>query len=280
MSLDARTMRNLLKYSEGLEALRVHTSKEFNAENLHFYEAVRAFRRKYNSRTETRIASLIDEAKAIFQRFIAESATEQVNLPAEATAKPRKAFLDTFNFPKGINQWIFDDPFQASFDLMVRDTFQRFRLTPVGKDLIAQLAMVEERREGSRVKLFDKPPLRRAAPFLQAPASVPAGQFRRQSGPRHAPSLSTTPPAASPVLIATAAPVLIASIPLPSPSSATSSPLRWSGESDVSPTLAMEVAGVLSPSLIARLDKSGSGRASRRSSARAPPSPDSTKDPQ
>lgn len=45
----------------------------------------------------------------IFEVYIGDNATLQVNLPAEATEKCKKAFLDTFNFPKDINQWIFDD---------------------------------------------------------------------------------------------------------------------------------------------------------------------------
>ena len=33
---DARTVRSLLKYTEGIDALRAHTKKEFNAENLRY----------------------------------------------------------------------------------------------------------------------------------------------------------------------------------------------------------------------------------------------------
>jgi len=150
LSEGGRLLRSLLKYTEGVDALEVHTKKEHNSENLNFFMAVREFRKKYNSSAEIRAQRLITDSKALFDRFIAEKAPEQVNLPAEATDKCRKAFLDTFNYPKGINQWIFDEAYRASFDLMVRDTFQRFRLTPQGKLLLAQLDQVESQKKSQR----------------------------------------------------------------------------------------------------------------------------------
>src|SRR5690606_26370664 len=60
-----------------------------------FYKAVRDFRKKYNSSVEIHHSLLIADAKAIFDKFIGDSGAQQVNLPAEATAQCRKAFLDT-----------------------------------------------------------------------------------------------------------------------------------------------------------------------------------------
>jgi len=56
-------------------------------------------------------------------------------------------FTDTFNFPRGINQWIFEEAYKASFELMVRDTFQRFRLSEVGKDLLSQLSKIQKKKQ-------------------------------------------------------------------------------------------------------------------------------------
>lgn len=97
---------------------------------------VRAFRKKYNSRQELTGKALIKDAKLIFDTHIAADAPQQVNLPAESTLACVKVFNDSFNFPKGINQWIFDSAYKASFDLMVNDTFSRFRLTKEGLFLL------------------------------------------------------------------------------------------------------------------------------------------------
>jgi len=147
LSTSAKHLQNLLKYKEGMEALEEFTGKEHNAENLHFYKSVRHFRKKFRSTQEITHESLIQEARGIFDRFIDDKGDEQVNLPAEATQVCTARFLDTFVYPKGINQWIFDQAYQASFDLMMRDTFQRFSQTQTGKELIELLERTEKAKE-------------------------------------------------------------------------------------------------------------------------------------
>jgi hypothetical protein len=151
LSADGRIVKALLSYQEGLEGLGSHMKKEFSYENLSFYREVRDFRKKYNSSVEIRTTELIADAKKVFEDFVSDTGSRQVNLPAEVIQSLKKTFTDTFNFPRGINQWIFDDAYKASFDLMVRDTFSRFRVTPNGKDLIEQL----KRIEGDKLKLPD-----------------------------------------------------------------------------------------------------------------------------
>eukprot|EP01128_Nolandella_sp_AFSM9_P007039 TRINITY_DN375_c0_g1_i1.p1 TRINITY_DN375_c0_g1~~TRINITY_DN375_c0_g1_i1.p1 ORF type:complete len:388 (-),score=89.27 TRINITY_DN375_c0_g1_i1:119-1282(-) len=142
LSANGQVMKSLLSYEEGLEALTVYMKKEYSYENLSLFIMVRAFRKKYNSREELQTQSLIKDAKLIYDTHIAEDAAEQVNLPAASTAACVQLFTDTFSYPKGINQFIFDSAYKASFDLMVSDTFSRFRLTPKGKELIHQLEKV------------------------------------------------------------------------------------------------------------------------------------------
>jgi len=151
LSADGRIVKALLSYQEGLDGLGAHMKKEFSYENLSFYREVREFRKKYNSTVEIRTSELIADAKKVFEDFISDTGSRQVNLPAEVIQNLKKTFTDTFNFPRGINQWIFDEAYKASFDLMVRDTFSRFRVTPNGKDLIEQL----KRIEGDKLKLPD-----------------------------------------------------------------------------------------------------------------------------
>jgi len=51
-----------------------------------------------------------------------------------------------FSYPSGINQYIFEEPYKAAFELMVRDTFQRFRLSDTGKELLKQLTLIQNRK--------------------------------------------------------------------------------------------------------------------------------------
>lgn len=44
-----------------------------------------------------------------------------------------------FRYPKDINQWVFDSCYQASFSLMVSDTFRRFKLTEARRILFVSL---------------------------------------------------------------------------------------------------------------------------------------------
>lgn len=175
LSINARMMKALLNYTEGIQAIEDHMKKEHSLENLRLWKAVRGFRAKYNSKIELTGQRLVKDAKQIFDQYIAENGTlsfspdclrpcliqapEQVNLPAESMATCVKVFTDSvpffpssccrsdrkFNFPKGINQHIFDQPYQVAFDLMVRDTFSRFRLTEIGKELIGLLEKVQAR---------------------------------------------------------------------------------------------------------------------------------------
>jgi len=146
LSADGRIVHALLGYKEGIEALEEHMKKEYSVENLELYKRVREFRRHYNSSVEIRTTELVNDAKSIFETFVADSAPKQVNLPAEVIAGLKKIFLDTFNFPRGITQKVFNEAYRASFDLMVRDTFSRFRMTAQGKDLVEQLKRVEGKR--------------------------------------------------------------------------------------------------------------------------------------
>jgi hypothetical protein len=146
LTADQRIVRDLLKYREGLEEIEKWMMKEHSVENLSFYKEVRAFRKKYNTTVEIKTTELVQDAKMIFDKYISPQSQTQVNLPAEGTSECIKLFTDSFNFPHGINQFIFDEAYKASFELMVRDTFQRFRLSDVGKDLLTQLAKIQKKK--------------------------------------------------------------------------------------------------------------------------------------
>lgn len=78
-----------------MEALEEYMKKEHSVENLELYKSVREFRRKYNSTVEIRTTELVEDAKAIFEKYIADTAPKQVNLPADVINNLKKLFLDS-----------------------------------------------------------------------------------------------------------------------------------------------------------------------------------------
>eukprot|EP01126_Amoeba_proteus_P046322 TRINITY_DN5235_c0_g1_i6.p1 TRINITY_DN5235_c0_g1~~TRINITY_DN5235_c0_g1_i6.p1 ORF type:complete len:197 (-),score=54.90 TRINITY_DN5235_c0_g1_i6:128-718(-) len=113
--------------------------KEFAAENLLFWKAVHTFQRKYPSTTEINTQELIDDAVKIYKEFISEDTRDQVNLPGEQIEELKKIFTDGFTFPKGINQWVFNNAYQSILHLMYRDNFSRFKFSEQGKQFLEGL---------------------------------------------------------------------------------------------------------------------------------------------
>jgi len=109
----------------------VYMEKEYSIENLDFWQRVDKFKRRYNSALEVRAPELLKEAMEIYTRFIAENSEHSINLSSEGVCL-RKIFSDTFSFPQGINQWVFDTAYESILRLMYSDTFSRYRLTEEG----------------------------------------------------------------------------------------------------------------------------------------------------
>jgi len=61
---------------------------------------VRKFRKDYNCEHEINSQRLITDASKIFHEFVADDAKTQLNLPAAATDKVKKLFLDTVCHPR------------------------------------------------------------------------------------------------------------------------------------------------------------------------------------
>lgn len=109
-----------------------YMEKEVSHENLDFWQRVDRFKWRYSSIYEIRTPDLIKEAVDIFKLFIADNAPHSINIPASEGVALRKIFNDTFYFPQGINQWVFDGSYEAVLKLMYSDTFSRYRLTEEG----------------------------------------------------------------------------------------------------------------------------------------------------
>lgn len=81
---------------------------------------------------------MIRDAEAIYKAFIDEKSDKSVNLAADVMQKIQKTFTDDFNYPKGINQWSFNEAHNKIFILMYTDKFLRYAQTEDGKRVIAQ----------------------------------------------------------------------------------------------------------------------------------------------
>jgi len=147
VSKNGKVLRQLLKYNEGVTAIREFTRKERNYENIEFYLSVMEFKQNYNSRLPITHSELLSDARRIYDRFIADTAKDQVNLPGGPVKSVREKFADM-----KINQWVFDAAFHATFDLMAQDTFLRFRMAPAHKDLITKLERIMKITEEKKLK--------------------------------------------------------------------------------------------------------------------------------
>jgi Leucine-rich repeat (LRR) protein len=129
--------RKLLADVKARASFKTFLQAEFSHENLDFWEAVEEFRKTYNSDVEVQTKNLIRDAEAIYKGFIDDKSDKSVNLAADVKEKIQKIFTDDFNYPKGINQWSFNEAHNKIFILMYTDKFLRFAQTEDGKRVIA-----------------------------------------------------------------------------------------------------------------------------------------------
>eukprot|EP01126_Amoeba_proteus_P014025 TRINITY_DN16068_c0_g1_i10.p1 TRINITY_DN16068_c0_g1~~TRINITY_DN16068_c0_g1_i10.p1 ORF type:complete len:371 (-),score=66.27 TRINITY_DN16068_c0_g1_i10:153-1265(-) len=145
MKKDEITFLQILRNPDTRASFEVQINKEFSSENLEFWQAVNAFRSKYNSKLEITNNELITQATEIFNTFVKDDCSRHVNLPAQNTQYLNKIFLDNFTYPRGINQWTFNDSQNTIFQLMYSDTYCRWKHTESGKFALALIAKAEER---------------------------------------------------------------------------------------------------------------------------------------
>jgi len=142
---DQLLLRNVVKTKMGLLALESHMTKEHSNENLLFWKSLSNFSNGFSSDLEITTEELISEAKKIFMYFIAESSEYTINLPYDIKQDLTRIFTDPFVFPAGINQWVFKEAKKAILELISRDTFKRFKISPEGSEVIAHILEKDRR---------------------------------------------------------------------------------------------------------------------------------------
>jgi len=145
-----------LQQEEFRQPLFVYMEKEYSHENLDFWQRVDKFKRRYSSMLEVRAPELLKEAMEIYTLFIAENSQHSINIPANDSIALRKIFNDTFSFPQGINQWVFDSAYESVLKLMYSDTFSRYRLTEDGNANFAKAVKMWESLPVNRISKLGK----------------------------------------------------------------------------------------------------------------------------
>lgn len=108
---------------------RLFLSKEFNVENIAFWEAVYEYRKQTKKR-----------AKAIYSTYISQAANYQINIPAAQRAKIKETLTDD-NCVVASN--MFDKAHTEIFRLMARDPYPRFLKSDLALTF-ARIAKIQE----------------------------------------------------------------------------------------------------------------------------------------
>jgi hypothetical protein len=104
-----------LTYPPGREAFRTFTVLEFSVENLLFVEAVKELGANPHTAADVR---------ALYDRFVADSAPNQVNLPSVVVQRLKPRLEDDCDAK------VFEEAVEHVFKIMQRDTYKRFQKTP------------------------------------------------------------------------------------------------------------------------------------------------------
>jgi len=103
-----------LTYPAGREAFRTFTVLEFSVENLLFVEAVKELGSSPHTAADVR---------SLYDRFVADSAPNQVNLPSVVVQRLKPRLEDDCDAK------VFDEAVEHVYKIMQRDTFKRFQKT-------------------------------------------------------------------------------------------------------------------------------------------------------
>eukprot|EP00924_Labyrinthula_sp_SR-Ha-C_P015723 snap_masked-scaffold_4-processed-gene-7.56-mRNA-1 protein AED:1.00 eAED:1.00 QI:0/0/0/0/1/1/2/0/387 len=124
------SLDDILANKHGRQAFKKHLINEFSSENLHFYETILLWKKKYAKFSSN---SILRQGKNIYNRWLAPSAPAQVNISYKVRERIKQ---DLENGE--IEDSSFDDALLEVKTLMDFDSFPRFRRTRLFKDFIVQ----------------------------------------------------------------------------------------------------------------------------------------------
>jgi Leucine-rich repeat (LRR) protein len=133
----AAILKRVLSEPKARQSFRNYLMEEVASENLEFWEAVEKFKSTFNSDLEVQTKQLISDANKIYYQFIDDKATSPINIPGDVKEKIQRIWRDEYNFPKGVNQWVFNEAQASIFKLMYSDSFHRYSQTEEGRKIVA-----------------------------------------------------------------------------------------------------------------------------------------------
>jgi len=135
------TLRVLVEFPSGLRRFTSFLKQEYSQENIEFWAAVQEFRHLPEEELEA-------AAQTIMGRYIANSATEQVNIKG-----PSKVQLESMMKDKKINRYMFDKAQKEIFELLSRDSFPRFKKQPAFTKYLQKMGGAVHTRQSSNFSL-------------------------------------------------------------------------------------------------------------------------------
>lgn len=126
------SLNDVLVSSTSYIYFEMFMKKEHSEENCQFWREVEKFR-KTNFLNE---ANLVQKVQLLYDRFISNSAPQQVNLPAGCQSELVSRMTES---PPRISLDIFNTAQSEIYHLMNRDNFSRFRSSDIFKLLLQEL---------------------------------------------------------------------------------------------------------------------------------------------
>lgn len=133
------TLAKFLTYPPGREAFRTFTVLEFSVENLLFVEAVK----ELGSRVHT-----VAEVRALHDRFVVDSAPNQVNLPSVVVQRVKARVAE-----EDCDAKVFEEAVEHIFKVMQRDTYKRFQKTPEWAQCVRVFEAEERAKRGKSAEV-------------------------------------------------------------------------------------------------------------------------------
>eukprot|EP00475_Leptophrys_vorax_P039185 TRINITY_DN7033_c0_g1_i1.p1 TRINITY_DN7033_c0_g1~~TRINITY_DN7033_c0_g1_i1.p1 ORF type:complete len:687 (-),score=177.65 TRINITY_DN7033_c0_g1_i1:93-2153(-) len=124
-------MEQLLAHPRGCEYFLKHCKSEYSEENIQFYLAVKELESKASKMSQEEFTR---EASSIVEEYVSESSSAQVNLSGDMKKNlviaMKAGKLDSHSFVQAKKE---------IFDLMMRDSFPRFKSSPLFQEFLREM---------------------------------------------------------------------------------------------------------------------------------------------
>ncbi|GMH85578.1 hypothetical protein TrVE_jg7782 [Triparma verrucosa] len=129
MELVGKTLNNVLHDPICIEYFAIHLANEHSSENLDFYESVDHYHHEWDINHQHACTNI---ARKIYQLYCGSNAPLAVNLPSKIRLKVEQRIE-----AKEITREVFDEAANEIYQVMNRDSFARFKMSPLWASYIS-----------------------------------------------------------------------------------------------------------------------------------------------